>query len=150
MSAYCNLVGLYPTDKATSIVEYPVPPLMKPWQPIPVHTVPKAIDHLLGVSNCPRYEELVEELRQSDRIKRINNAFKDLFTFLEESTGEKIPDLFFAWDIADTMVIQLIESCSCPIGIKVYSCKQSVGLAILFNSYQRSDKTRIQPLAKRK
>ncbi|CAF4650268.1 unnamed protein product, partial [Didymodactylos carnosus] len=43
-----------------------------------------------------------------------------------------------------------LQSCSCPVGMKQYSCKHSVGLAILFNLHQVRDKTRIQPLGKRK
>ncbi|CAF3298624.1 unnamed protein product [Rotaria sp. Silwood2] len=42
------------------------------------------------------------------------------------------------------------QSCTCPVGTKTYSCKHSVGLGILFNLYEVSEKTRIQPLGKRK
>ncbi len=51
MSAYSNLVGLYPSSN-----NFPLPenfaffsnvwPEVLPWQPIPVHTVPKPIDHV--------------------------------------------------------------------------------------------------------
>ena len=34
-----------------------------------------------------------------------------------------------------------LESCSCPIRIKAFSCNHSVALAILFNSYEINDKT---------
>jgi hypothetical protein len=30
----------------------------------------------MGVSNCDRYEELVEELRESSRIQSLNNEFR--------------------------------------------------------------------------
>ncbi|CAF1542096.1 unnamed protein product [Didymodactylos carnosus] len=56
---------------------------------------------------------------------------------------------FLVWQQLWGPVVPL-ESGSCPIGMKVYSYKHSVGLAILFNWYEVSDKTRIQPLAKRK
>ncbi|CAF1586594.1 unnamed protein product [Didymodactylos carnosus] len=56
---------------------------------------------------------------------------------------------FLIWQQSCWLVAPL-KSCSCPIGMKQYSCKHSVGLAILFNLYQVSDKTRIQPLGKRK
>ncbi len=36
------------------------------------------------------------------------------------------------------------------IGLKVYSSKHSVGLAILFNLYQVNDKTCVEPLGKRR
>ncbi|CAF1381724.1 unnamed protein product, partial [Didymodactylos carnosus] len=56
---------------------------------------------------------------------------------------------FLVWQQSCWLAVPL-ESCSCPVGMKVYSCKPSVGLAILFNLYQVSDKTRIQSLGKRK
>jgi hypothetical protein len=43
-----------------------------------------------------------------------------------------------------------LTSCTCAIGLKEYRCKHSVGLAILFNMYQITDKTRYKPLGKRK
>ncbi|CAF4616030.1 unnamed protein product [Didymodactylos carnosus] len=56
---------------------------------------------------------------------------------------------FLVWQQSCCLVAPL-QSCSCPVGMKQYSCKHSVGLAILFNLYQVSDKTRIKPLGKRK
>ena len=56
---------------------------------------------------------------------------------------------FLVWQRSCWLVVPL-QSCSCPIGIKEYSCKHSVGLAIIFNTYQVSDKARSQPLGKRK
>lgn len=52
MSAYANLVGLYPTskEKLDSIIsqlnEEDKWPEALPWQPIPVHTVPRSIDYV--------------------------------------------------------------------------------------------------------
>lgn len=50
MSAYSNLVGLYPSSKNFKLPENLVSsnnwPEMLPWQPIPVHTVPRPMDHV--------------------------------------------------------------------------------------------------------
>jgi hypothetical protein len=50
MSAYSNLVGLYSSSKSIQLpkdfVLSNVWPEALPWQPIPVHTVPKAMDHV--------------------------------------------------------------------------------------------------------
>ena len=50
MSAYSNLVGLYPSSKNIQLPENfvltNVWPDVLPWQPIPVHTVPKPLDHV--------------------------------------------------------------------------------------------------------
>jgi hypothetical protein len=58
-------------------------------------------------------------------------------------------DDFLVWQRSCWLVAPL-ESCTCPVGLKIYSCKHSVGLAIVFNLYQVSEKTRVQPLGKRK
>ena len=52
------------------------------------------------------------------------------------------------WQKSCWLIVPL-ESCTCPIRLKVYSCKHSVGLEILFNLYQINDKTRIEQLGKR-
>ena len=58
-------------------------------------------------------------------------------------------DIFLIW-LQSRWIVTPLESCTCPVGLKQYSCKHSVGLAIKFNLYQGSDQTRIQPLGKRK
>ncbi|CAF5133063.1 unnamed protein product, partial [Rotaria sp. Silwood1] len=52
---------------------------------------------------------------------------------------------FTAWQKSCWLVSPL-TSCTCPIGLKQYTCKHSVGLAIMFNMYQVTDKTRCEPL----
>jgi len=54
---------------------------------------------------------------------------------------------FLVWQRSCWLVTPLE---SCPVGLKVYSCKHSVGLAIVFDLYQVSEKTRVQPLGKRR
>ncbi len=57
---------------------------------------------------------------------------------------------FLVWQQSCWLVIPL-ESCTYPIGLKVYSCEYSVGfLAILFNLFQVNDMTRIESLGKRR
>ena len=58
-------------------------------------------------------------------------------------------DDFLIW-LQSCWIVVPLESCTCPIGLKMYACKHSVGLAIKFNLYQVSDQTRIHPLGKRK
>ncbi|CAF1338142.1 unnamed protein product [Rotaria sordida] len=112
MSAYSNLVGLYPSSKNLQLPENfslsNIWPETLPWQPIPVHTIPKYMDHLMTVGSCNRYEDLVDELRKSPRIQRLNNEFRNLFEYLEKHTNQSIADIFIAWDIADTVLIEAI------------------------------------------
>ena len=58
-------------------------------------------------------------------------------------------DDFLLWQRSCWLVVPL-ESCTCPVGLKVYPCQHSVGLAIVLNLYQVSEKTRVQPLGKRR
>ena len=56
---------------------------------------------------------------------------------------------FVLWQKSCWLVSPLI-SCTCPIGLKEYTCKHSVGLAIIQGIYDVTDQTRCQPLGKRK
>jgi hypothetical protein len=56
---------------------------------------------------------------------------------------------FLMWQRYCWLVVPL-TSCTCPFGLKVYSCKHTVGLAILFNLYRVSDKARVEPVGKRR
>ncbi len=56
---------------------------------------------------------------------------------------------FLVWQQSCWLVVPL-QSCTCPIGLKVYSCKHSAGLAIPFNLFQVNDKTRVELLGKRR
>ena len=47
-------------------------------------------------------------------------------------------------------LVSPLTFCTCPIGLKEYRCRHSVGLAILFNMYKIKDKTRYIPLGKRR
>ncbi|CAF1037677.1 unnamed protein product [Adineta ricciae] len=112
MSAYSNLVGLYPSSEKMKLSEDLFAnnkwPEMLPWQPVPVHTVPKSIDHLMGVSSCDRYEELVDDMRNTPRIRNLTNELQDLISYLEKHTNQSIDDIFIAWDVADTVLIEAI------------------------------------------
>lgn len=79
----------------------------------------------MGVSDCARYTSLVEQMKRSERIQNINTQFQvrffflsdrkksrtlllqDLFEFLEKNAGQPVPDLFAAWAISDTIIIEV-------------------------------------------
>lgn len=50
MSAYLTLLGLYPSSNYKISINHSVStniwPEYLPWQPIPVHTISKSIDHV--------------------------------------------------------------------------------------------------------
>ncbi|CAF0975232.1 unnamed protein product [Adineta steineri] len=120
MSAYSNLVGLYPTskDKLDSILsglnENDTWPEVLPWQPIPVHTVPRSSDYLMGTGDCPRFNELLEELGKSEMVKNLTERFQGFFDQLEIWTGSKIDYFSDALAIADTVLVEDLYNLSPP------------------------------------
>ncbi|CAF5164352.1 unnamed protein product [Rotaria magnacalcarata] len=47
-----------------------------PIQPIPIHTVPTNEDFLLGLNDCPRYEQIEKEVYESDEFKSMNTYYE--------------------------------------------------------------------------
>ncbi|XP_046583687.1 testicular acid phosphatase homolog [Haliotis rubra] len=80
MSAYSVLTGLYPPEGKQ------VWNGTLPWQPIPVHTVPRSEDYLLYL-HCPTYEKAYEELLQSPPMLKIQNQHKDLIDYISQHSG---------------------------------------------------------------
>ncbi|CAF4414103.1 unnamed protein product, partial [Adineta steineri] len=68
MSAQSNIVGLYPVLNKTDD--------KVPIQPIPIHTVSINLDFLLGQNDCPRYDQLEEEVNESDDVKKMNQYYE--------------------------------------------------------------------------
>ena len=70
MSALSNLAGLYPPIKE----QIWNPNLL--WQPIPVHTTPKAEDNILSShAECPTFQKRYKELMMSDEIQGFIQKF---------------------------------------------------------------------------
>ncbi|CAF5132797.1 unnamed protein product [Rotaria sp. Silwood1] len=111
MSAYLTLLGLYPSSKINISIDHLIAtntwPENLPWQPIPVHTVPKSIEHLLGMSDCAYYSALVQQMHKSERIQNISKEFQDLFQYLEKNANQSVSNLFDAWAISDTVLIEV-------------------------------------------
>lgn len=86
MSAQANLAGLfYPTQEEVWSE--------LPWQPIPVHTVPKKLDKLLTVEfPCPRIDYEDKAVKKSHFLKNYNKEHKKLYKYLTTYTGEKIKE----------------------------------------------------------
>ncbi|CAF0875929.1 unnamed protein product [Rotaria sp. Silwood1] len=100
MSAQSNLVGLYPIHNITND--------KVPIQPIPIHTVSIHLDFLLGQNDCPRYDQLEDEVDQSDEVKKMNEYYAPFFKKLEEWTNMTNITVYNAWDIADTIFVEHI------------------------------------------
>ncbi|CAF1541842.1 unnamed protein product [Adineta steineri] len=100
MSAQSNIVGLYPVFNKTDD--------KVPIQPIPIHTVSINLDFLLGQNDCPRYDQLEEEVNESDDVKKMNQYYESFFKNLQEWTGLTNITVYNAWDVADTIFVEHI------------------------------------------
>ncbi|UJR32487.1 hypothetical protein I4U23_019949 [Adineta vaga] len=118
MSAYSNLIGLYPTSKEkldliiSQMKENDQWPELLPWQPIPVHTIPQSVDYVMGVSQCPYFFELVEQIQNEEQVQNINKDMKNFFDYLTNWTGSEVNHLFDAWILADGILIEALYNVS--------------------------------------
>jgi lysosomal acid phosphatase len=76
MSAYCQMAGLFPYETGPFISDlYPALPFY--WQPVPIHSDILHNDSMIKVgANCPRHEQIVQQLRYSqDWIAKRNESW---------------------------------------------------------------------------
>lgn len=82
MSAAAHLAGMYKVDKENEWLKG------LPWDPVPIHTVPKELDPFLAIhAPCAKSEKLIEEQKKSKFFKDIVKENADLFKYLSEKTG---------------------------------------------------------------
>lgn len=61
------------------------------WQPVPIHTQPKEMDHILyGGRPCSRYERAKQKYLQSSNYTTLMAKHKQLFNYLQENSGTQI------------------------------------------------------------
>ncbi|CAF3640980.1 unnamed protein product [Rotaria socialis] len=108
MSAYLTLLGLYPASNINISIDSLVS--INTWPenlPLAAHSCSystKLNGHC--VSDCAQYTALVKQMKKSERIQNINSQFRDLFEYLEKNTKQPVSDLFDAWAISDTVLIE--------------------------------------------
>ncbi|KAK6015245.1 histidine acid phosphatase [Ostertagia ostertagi] len=98
MSAQANMAGLFPPSKSEMWEDN------LPWQPVPVHSVPRAIDkELYEDISCPTANEEFSTLWRSEVVKRMEIENEDFIEFLKEKT--KIPNFEFRklWMVFDNL-----------------------------------------------
>lgn len=102
MSAQANLAGLF-APKAEEIWNKNIL-----WQPIPVHTVPRVLDHVLAAKKpCPKYMQAFDDyVKKSAEVQRIYTEYAPLFKYWSEMSGENIETILQAYWLYDTLQIE--------------------------------------------
>lgn len=102
MSAQANMAGLFPPGDGEKWNDE------IPWQPIPVHTVPWHLDHVLGGGRyCPKYEATREKyLKEDPKIQQILAENADFFTHLTEKTGDDVKTIADVFYLQNTLSIE--------------------------------------------
>lgn len=103
MSVESNLAGLFP-------------PLNQQiwnkdilWQPIPIHTIPEKLDHILAAKkSCPAYDEELSAVRNSEEFMKLDEKLSYLYQYLTEHSGKTINTIEGIQRINNTLTIELI------------------------------------------
>lgn len=106
MSAEAFLAALYKPTKPSDIWN---PNL--PWQPVPVHTTLRQMDHLIvGDRNCDAFNESFKDLMNSKEIKEFNLRHKSLYDYLSLHSGDEVEKMSDVVPIRDTLMIETLHN----------------------------------------
>lgn len=102
MSAQANLAGLFPPTNEEMWHNN------IPWQPIPVHTVPRQLDTVLSASkDCPKYKVARQNyLNASPEVHRIYTEYADIFPYLTKMSGANVTTITDAYWLHNTLAIE--------------------------------------------
>lgn len=78
------------------------------WQPIPVHTVPRDLDHIVAAERyCPKYEAAFEKFtRESEEVQYIYTEYAELFPYWSKKCGRNITTIRDAYYLHNTLMIE--------------------------------------------
>ncbi|KAK9886473.1 hypothetical protein WA026_016756 [Henosepilachna vigintioctopunctata] len=108
MSAASNLAGLYPpVGKDFWQKDFP-------WQPIPIHTIPKINDDIAEFkTSCSIFKKQVKKVI-SEYFKEYDKKNKMIYDYLTEVTGMKIKNFKKAGSIYSTLHVEKIYNFTLP------------------------------------
>ncbi|XP_015223628.2 lysosomal acid phosphatase-like isoform X1 [Lepisosteus oculatus] len=144
MSAESNLAGMYPP-------KVPIFNSNISWQPIPIHTEPRATDKLLFYPkrNCPRYEVLRNETEDTNVYQKKTLENKQFFEFVKNNT--KLKDISFrsVWKVYDTLFCESQHNMTLPSWVTQTVMDKlrdlsDFSLKALFSVHKRVEKARLQ------
>ncbi|XP_052869625.1 prostatic acid phosphatase [Anopheles cruzii] len=109
MSAEAHLAGLYPPQGA-DVWDSAIT-----WQPIPVHTVPEDMDHVLASKKrCPAFEHALKEYRRSEPYQSYNRSLASLYDYLTEHTGQKFNSMTMVQNLYSVLTIEQLNNFTLP------------------------------------
>lgn len=102
MSAQACLSGLYPPTNEERWNDEIL------WQPIPVHSSPCHLDHVLATGYlCPKYEAAREKyLTESEEVKKLYAENADLLEYLSKMSGNEISTIIDVNYLYNTLTIE--------------------------------------------
>lgn len=100
-----NLAGLFPPHSReiwNNEIE---------WQPIPVHTIPETMDHVLAAKKpCALYEYALKKYKDSPEYQNLKKKFKPLFHYLEKQAGKHIRTFTDVQNLYNTLCIEDLKN----------------------------------------
>lgn len=80
------------------------------WQAIPIHTIPKRLDHILAAKrSCPLYKTAYDVYKQSDEVQSLLQNNQALIKYVEKSSGHKIKSVCDLKSVYNTLWIQQLK-----------------------------------------
>lgn len=105
MSAESNLAGLFPPE-GNQVWNRDIS-----WQPIPIHTVPEALDSVLAAKKpCARYNQALKKYQSSPEFQALLKKYKPLFQYLEEKSGGPVKSFDQAQYLYNTLWIENLKN----------------------------------------
>lgn len=103
MSAEANCAGLFPPMSKEEKWNKEIL-----WQPIPVHTIPHLMDHILsGGKVCAKYEAAFKDyVKDSEEVQRVYSEYGDRFVHWSKMSGGNISSFANVNDLYDTLNIE--------------------------------------------
>lgn len=81
------------------------------WQPIPVHSIPKPLDHLIIAEvACARYVKALEDYEHSPEVKAITDEYQDDYEYIERHSGQPIRTLAHVKDFFGIIDVEQIKN----------------------------------------
>lgn len=81
------------------------------WQPIPIHTIPTQLDHILYEGRvCPRYQHAVRDYQASEEVKTLLREHKQLMEYLEAKSGVPMKSIRDVEGLYNTLWIENLKN----------------------------------------